>query len=79
MYKFSRTLYNRQLIQFARIHVEFVVRSRRYESCVKVVITYPWLHGIRFKYRRTLMFTRSQSTMFSAVHSMRFITASMEY
>ena len=38
MCKFSRTLYNRQLIQFARIPVEFVVRFIRfYQNCVKVI------------------------------------------
>ena len=31
MCKFSRTLYNRQFIQFARIPVEFVVRFIRYD------------------------------------------------
>ena len=36
MCKFSRTLYNRQLIQFARIPVEFVVRFIGYQNCVKV-------------------------------------------
>ena len=35
--KFSRTLYNRQLIQFARIYVEFVVHLRRCQNCVKVI------------------------------------------
>ena len=35
--KFSRTLYNRQLIQFARIPVEFVVRFIRYQNRVKVI------------------------------------------
>ena len=34
---FSRTVYNRQLIQFAHIHVEFVVRLRRCQNCVKVM------------------------------------------
>ena len=37
MCNFSRTLYNRQLIQFTHIHVEFVVRLRRYKNCVKVI------------------------------------------
>ena len=37
MYKFSRTLHNRQLIQFARIPFEFVVRFIRYENRVKVI------------------------------------------
>ena len=38
MCNFSRTLYNRQLIQFARIPVEFVARFRRfYQNCVKVI------------------------------------------
>ena len=37
MCKFSRTLYNRQLIQFARIPVEFVVRFIRYQNRVKVM------------------------------------------
>ena len=37
MCKFSRTLHNRQLIQFARIPVEFVVRFIRYQNRVKVI------------------------------------------
>ena len=37
MCKFSRTLYNRQLIQFARIPVEFVVRFIRRQNRVKVI------------------------------------------
>ena len=37
MYKFSRTLHNRQLIQFARIPVEFVVRFIRYQNHVKAI------------------------------------------
>ena len=37
MCKFSRTIYNRQLIQFARIPVEFVVRFIMYQNCVKVI------------------------------------------
>ena len=37
MCKFSRTLYNRQLIQFARIPVEFVVRFIRCQNRVKVI------------------------------------------
>ena len=37
MCNFSRTLYNRQLIQFTHIHVEFVVCLRRYKNCVKVI------------------------------------------
>ena len=38
MYNFSRTSHNRQLIQFARIPVEFVVRFIRfYQNCVKVI------------------------------------------
>ena len=37
MYKFSRTLHNRQLIQFERIPVEFVVRFIRYQNRVKVI------------------------------------------
>ena len=38
MCNFSRTLYNRQLIQFARIPVEFVVRFIRfYQNYVKVI------------------------------------------
>ena len=37
MCKFSRTLYNGQLIQFARIPVEFVVRFIRYQNRVKVI------------------------------------------
>ena len=36
MCKFSRTLYNRQLIQFACIPVEFVVCFIGYQNCVKV-------------------------------------------
>ena len=35
--KFSGTLYNRQLIQFARIPVEFVVRFIRCQNRVKVI------------------------------------------
>ena len=41
MCKFSRTLYNRQLIQFARIPVEFVVRFIRYQNRVKVMTFSP--------------------------------------
>ena len=37
MCKFSRTIYNRQLIQFARIPVEFVVRFIVYQNWVKVI------------------------------------------
>ena len=37
MYQFSRTLHNRQLIQFARIPVEFVVCFIRYQNRVKVI------------------------------------------
>ena len=37
MYKFSRTLHNRHLVQFARIPVEFVVRFIRYQNRVKVI------------------------------------------
>ena len=37
MCKFSRTLYNGRLIQFARIPVEFVVRFIRYQNRVKVI------------------------------------------
>ena len=38
MYNFSRTSHNRQLIQFARIPVEFVVRFIRFsQNCVKVI------------------------------------------
>ena len=38
MGNFSRTLYNRQFIKFARIPVEFVARLIRfYQNCVKVV------------------------------------------
>ena len=37
MCKFSRTLYNRQLIQFARIPAEFAVRFIRYQNRVKVI------------------------------------------
>ena len=35
MCKFSRTLYNRQLIKFMRIPVEFVIRFIRYHNRVK--------------------------------------------
>ena len=48
--KFSRTLYNtdnRQLIQFARIPVEFVVGFIRYQNRVKV-ITFPTAVSICF-------------------------------
>ena len=38
MCKFSRTLYNGQLIQFARISVEFVVRFIRQQNLVKVTV-----------------------------------------
>ena len=38
MCNFSRTLYNRQLIEFKRIPVEFVARFIRfYQNCVKVI------------------------------------------
>ena len=38
MCNFSRTLYNRQLIEFERIPVEFVARFIRfYQNCVKVI------------------------------------------
>ena len=37
MCKFSRTLYNRQLIQFACIPVGFVVRFIRYQNRAKVI------------------------------------------
>ena len=37
MCKFSRTLYNRRLIQLARSPVEFVVRFIRYQSRVKAI------------------------------------------
>ena len=37
MCKFNRTLYNTQLIQFARIPAEFVVRFIRYQYRVKVI------------------------------------------
>ena len=37
MFKFSRTLYNRQLIQFAYIPAEFVVRFIRYQNRAKVI------------------------------------------
>ena len=35
--KLNRTLYNTQLIQFARIPAEFVVRFIRYQYRVKVI------------------------------------------
>ena len=37
MCKFSRTLYNRQSIQFACIPVEFVVRFIRYQNRMKEI------------------------------------------
>ena len=37
MCKFNRTLYNTQLIQFARVPAEFVLRFIRYQYCVKVI------------------------------------------
>ena len=37
MHKFSRNLYNRLLLQFAHIRVEFVVRFIRYQNWVKVI------------------------------------------
>ena len=38
MCNFSRTLYNRQLIEFERIPIEFVARFMRfYQNCVKVI------------------------------------------
>ena len=37
MCQFNRTLYNTQLIQFARIAAEFVVRFIRYQNRVKVI------------------------------------------
>ena len=38
MCNFSRTLYNRQLIEFERIPVEFVARFMRfYQNCVKLI------------------------------------------
>ena len=40
MCKLSRTLYNRQLLQLARIPVEFVVSFITYQNRVKV-ITFP--------------------------------------
>ena len=40
MCKFSRTLYYRQLIQFSRIPVEFVVRFIRYQNHLKVISFY---------------------------------------
>ena len=38
MCKYSRTLYNRQLIQFSRIPVEFVVRFLRYNNKIIIII-----------------------------------------
>ena len=52
MCKFSRTLYNRQLIQFSRIPVEFVARFIRYQNCEKV--HFPWLLSICFQYLHTV-------------------------
>ena len=37
MFKFNRTLYNTQLIQFAHIPAEFVVRFIRYQYRMKVM------------------------------------------
>ena len=37
MCKFNRTLYNTQLIQFARISAEFVVPFIRYQYRVKII------------------------------------------
>ena len=79
MCKFSTTLYNRQLIQFARIPVEFVVHFIRYQNCMKVIINYTF-HGClvsSFNIFVQLMFTRSQSTMFRPVHRVHFITVSL--
>ena len=79
MCKFSTTFYNRQLIQFARIPVEFVVHFIRYQNCMKVIINYTF-HGClvsAFNIFVQLMFTRSQSTMFRPVHRVHFITVSL--
>ena len=48
MCKFSRILYNRQLIQLARIPLEFVVRFIRYQNRVKVVIEVYAILGYNF-------------------------------
>ena len=91
MGNFSRTLYHRQLIQFARIPVEFVARFIRfYQNCVKVVTfsmaakylllisSYSFFLLFFFIFIFVqLMFTRSQSTMFRAVHNVHFITVSL--
>ena len=71
--------YNRQLIQFARIPVEFVVHFIRYQNCMKVIINYTF-HGClvsAFNIFVQLMFTRSQSTMLRPVHRVHFITVSL--
>ena len=60
MCKFSKTLYNRQLIQFVRISVEIVVCFIRYQNCMKVIINYTF-HGClvsAFNIFVQLMFTR---------------------
>ena len=55
MFKFSRTLYgNRQIIQFARILVEFVVRLLKDIKIAWKLLHFPWLFGIYFKYLRTV-------------------------
>ena len=48
MHKFCRTLHNRQLIQFARIPFEFVVRFIRYQNRVQV-ITQHFVYCRRYK------------------------------
>ena len=65
--KFNRTLYNTQLIQFARIPVEFVVLF------YKISIS----HENNDIFHSCLVSTfnisvQSQSTMFRVVHSMHF-------
>ena len=47
MFKFNRTLYNTQLIQFAHIPAEFVVRFIRYQYRMKVM-TFSTANGVMF-------------------------------
>ena len=76
--KFSKTLYNRQLIQFMRISVELVLRfmiskSRESNYIFRSCLVSAFDIAVRF------MFMRSQSAILRAIHSMHFITVSLGY
>ena len=65
MCKFNRNLYNTQLIQFAPIPAEFVVRFIRYQYLVKVIFYSCLVSTFKIS-------VQSKSTIFSVVHSMHF-------